>query len=364
MNKTIMIFLTVLTLSACTRDEEIIRFSRSFQLNEFDNLFITKDRGVIIAGFYNQKFTLIKTDENFNILWTKNNYEWATSNVGMNLINIFQRSDGSYICFCLVSDIFEYPYYRTLVFELTPEGERIQIVELFPMNTKNVIQTKDGGYLLLGSSIRKIDDNYEMLCEIDNMNGPYNYYQIAATIDGGFAATGQYQSEDEDHPENIFLKNLNSDGIEQSGFLYYYNDYAFGDAGYDIVQLEDLGFIIIGRTYNMDVLPELDCEIIRTNSEGDTVWTKSFGDSGNDWLNNIISVYQDEFIIQKGENISDKQSVLYKFNLDGQILDTIRMDRFKKLVYSPLNYYIKAQVVDSSHINILKISPDKLFSLK
>jgi hypothetical protein len=140
------------------------------------------------------------------------------------------------------------------------------------------------------------------------------------------------------------------------------NKFPFNEAGCDLVQLDDLGFLIIGRTRNLAAIADFDCQIIRTNSNGDTIWTKRFGDSMDNWLDKFISNNQGEFVIQGGQNISDTKSTFYKINEDGEILDSVRMDRLLKIVYSPLKYYLKTQTIDTSYIKLSKIYSNELFN--
>jgi hypothetical protein len=162
----------------------------------------------------------------------------------------------------------------------------------------------------------------------------------------------------------VFLKKIDSDGYEVSCYTYKHNDFPFNEYGSDLIQLQDEGFLIIGRTRNFNQLNDMDCQIIRTTSNGDTLWTKRFGDSSNDWLDHFISFKENEFVLQGSSGFpnEDQKSILIRINSDGQILDSIRTEEFQMMLYSPLNFYIKVQRKDQDHINFTKIEPENLFN--
>ena len=71
--------LMFLLLACSTEFTGVIDSSGVFQLNRIDNIFFTNDNGLLITGVYRNKLTIIKTNSDFGIEWTKNNYEWGTN---------------------------------------------------------------------------------------------------------------------------------------------------------------------------------------------------------------------------------------------------------------------------------------------
>ena len=121
-------------------------------------------------------------------------------------------------------------------------------------------------------------------------------HSIIKTEDGGFAVIGNTKSNDNDLyfkttdvSDILFLKfnsNLELDYIKTYGG-------SDDDRGYDLVQLADQGFILLGYSKSSDGDASLnkgqhDNWIIRIDKKGEIIWEKSFGFSGHDHAYNII----------------------------------------------------------------------------
>lgn len=97
-------------------------------------------------------------------------------------------------------------------------------------------------------------------------------YNVIATHDSGFAIVG-YSNSTGAGGYDVLLIRLNSRG--DTLFTRYYGGYN-DDFGYAIVELPDEGFIIAGTTRSFGSGGS-DIFLIRVNSWGDTLWTKTFG---------------------------------------------------------------------------------------
>ena len=95
---------------------------------------------------------------------------------------------------------------------------------------------------------------------------------IQNTSDGGFIILGSTNSFGAGNYDVYLLK------IDSIGNLLWSKTYGgvARDNGYSIVQTTDGGFIIAGETKSFGVNFH-DVYLIKTNSNGDTTWTKSFG---------------------------------------------------------------------------------------
>lgn len=72
-----------------------------------------------------------------------------------------------------------------------------------------------------------------------------------------------------------------------------YDDYASC-----VQQTSDNGYIITGRTYSSSGGPEYcDIYIIKTDSQGNVIWTKTYGDTLNDLGNSVRQCDSDEIIV-------------------------------------------------------------------
>jgi len=76
MKKLLLAVFAIFLLMSC--NSEYIGVSNPsgvFQLSRIDNIFFTKDNGLLITGVYNNKVSIIKTNSDFGIEWTGNNYD-------------------------------------------------------------------------------------------------------------------------------------------------------------------------------------------------------------------------------------------------------------------------------------------------
>jgi hypothetical protein len=95
----------------------------------------------------------------------------------------------------------------------------------------------------------------------------------------------------------------------------------YRDEGYDAVQMDDGGFLITGiyqESYYNDIY------LIRTNSNGDTLWTKTYG--GGSWDNgrSIISTYDNMYLVAgrtfSSGSTSSGDGYLIKIDADGNFV--------------------------------------------
>lgn len=93
---------------------------------------------------------------------------------------------------------------------------------------------------------------------------------ITSTTDNGYAITGQYAASSSNADINLFR----TDSLGDTLWTRYY-DRTTGDVGMAVEQTTDGGFIIAGLTYNNAVLTS-NTYLIKTKSNGDTIWTKMY----------------------------------------------------------------------------------------
>ena len=238
------------------------------------------------------------------------------------IVKVFQQSNGHYVCIGSIQEGGDVVYSSVLILVLTQNGDQIQKIRFDDLKVKNVLQTSDDGYILFGSSMIKLNKDFNIQWTKEIIDGKYWSIQITPTSNNGFALTGTYEQ------NQIFLKTFESNGNEESNKIYKNRDYQFQEYGFDLKQLNDGGFLIVGRS-SITVFPNnLQCQILRTNINYDTIWTKKVNYSTNSVLNRIIYSESNEFIIG-GEIVSpneNRQSFLIKTNDNGQVLDSLIID--------------------------------------
>lgn len=232
----------------------------------------TSDGGYIIAGgttfFDSTSYDsfIIKVNSWGDTLWTKiigtnNQSEWITS--------IKSTSDGGIIC--LISLDSNWPAYAFLV-KLDAFGNILWSEKVGPVEgIYDIVETFDGGFAFsfsMDSNFGIIKTNsvgnvlWTIVDSVDSFYLPYKG-SLVQTADNGFAlaTSGDY---------NLYLLKLDSLGNSQWGKLY---DTPYDDYLVSIKQTSDFGFIIGGNMSNSIYSKAI---LIKTNSTGDTLWTKAY----------------------------------------------------------------------------------------
>ena len=266
----------------------------------------TSDGGFIVTGSTLPLFTsesnvyLIKTDSNGDSLWTKQ-YTFINSyrSVGN---SVKQTSDGGYIICGEQTDSVS-NYEDVILIKTNSFGDAIWTKKIGTMllreSGRSVEQTTDGGYIIsgwiLGTASTFGRDGY--FVKTDNLGnvvwtkiygdngGPDEYiaHEIRQTSDGGYAAAGEFYFTGSPMRVKTWLLKL-----DPIGDTLWTKKIAIGsnfNVGNSLQQTTDGGYVIAGRIGDTNGSPgTLDVLLIKTNSTGDTLWTKKYGQIGvDDW---------------------------------------------------------------------------------
>ena len=237
--------------------------------------------GFVIAGVIHHSATLknaliIKTDNYGDTLWT---YTYG-DNRNTEAFNISCTSDNGYI----ITGFKYFPGKSGDVFllKLDHNGE-FEWVQTYGGSTYQegfiVQQTTDGGYMVAGSDevLGRGKDYYLIKTDEDGIlewsktygGTQYDHCTSAQqTYDGGYILFGRSDSY---NPNNDLAVKTNSVGDT----LWTKNFRRTNDFGWSVDQTADSGFIFGGYTNNPTKLD--DFWFVRTNADGDTLWMKSVG---------------------------------------------------------------------------------------
>jgi len=159
----------------------------------------------------------------------------------------------------------------------------------------SIIQTKDGGYAIAGGTgkrfwgevncwVIKLDAKGNM--EWDNDFGGIGWdeiYSIIQTKGGSFIAAGSVWSKGTGRGDVCVAK------LDRRGYLVWTK--TFGGNDYDearsIVQTDDGGYAVAGFTILEDT-GDRDVWVIKLDKEGNKIWDKTLGGTSEDWANSII----------------------------------------------------------------------------
>ena len=217
----------------------------------------TTDGGFVITG-YTESFGaggkdvgLMKLDSNGNLLWIKT-FGGTLDDEGNSVI---QTTDGNYV-------ITGYTFLPDPVF-----GQYVGLMKVDP-----------NGNLIWLKTFGNVDDSYVGNCAIQ-------------TTDGGFVITG-YTS-NPPLPYDVLLIKTDSNGNQIWSKTYGGNQ---RDEGYSVVQTNDGGFVITGETNSFGAGLE-DVLLIKTDSNGNLTWLKTFGGTAYDGGRFVIEATDGNFVI-------------------------------------------------------------------
>jgi len=197
---------------------------------------------------------------------------------------------------CLIIFLGFYTGYAQITFQkiISVEGSS---------EKKSVKQTSDGGYIVVSSAYNSgtgIDifiiktDAYGYTLWTKAYGASSNDYanSIEQTTDGGYIVAGYTSSFGVDFTDVYLLK------IDSIGNILWSKTYGdtLTDRGYSVQQTIDGGYIVIGRTL-ISGPGNYDIYLIKTDSLGDTLWTKKYGGIGNDNASSVRQTIDGGYII-------------------------------------------------------------------
>jgi hypothetical protein len=268
----------------------------------------TADSGYIvfankpILGGVSWDVMLIRTDKDGDTLWTRTFGDSAfdiindgiqTTDSGFVFTGYTETLDiGSIDVWCVKTDSNgDTLWTRTFGGTQAEQGKTVQ-------------QTSDGGYIIAGYTasygsgspdfwLVKTDGSGDTLWTKAYGGSDWDIcYAVQQTSDGGYIATGSTASFGEgDHDVWIIKTDANGDTL--------WTNVIGGseeDQGRAVHQISDDGYIIAGFTESFGN-GSRDGWLIRTDINGDTIWTRTFGDENWDQFRSIIVTPERNYII-------------------------------------------------------------------
>lgn len=343
----------------------------------------TNDGGYIIAGYTEsygaggRDVFLIKTNEYGDTLWTKTYGGLGDEEV----VSIRETIDSGYI---LIGSASSYgPGYDIYVIRLKNNGDTLWTKTYGGYDDEsagNIVQISDSNYVLIGSSLsfgpglkiyvikinqygdtiwtrkferkdgnwgseilQTFDNSFLIIGTTFNVNIPNSkdYYLVKTNYVGDTVWTKTYGGIDDDQAFSacltndncyiisgstksygqggfdIFLIKLNADGDEL--WTKTYGGVA-DDRGGIVQKTTDDGYIITGHTKSYGA-GGWDVYLIKTDANGDTLWTRTFGGAGDEWGCSVKQTSDNGYIISGYTNSygSSYDAFLIKTNEQGII---------------------------------------------
>ena len=268
----------------------------------------TSDDGYIITGHTysygagNRDVYLLKTNSNGEVLWQKT-FGGSDSDYGC---SVQQTTDGGYII-SGASSSYGAGSADVYLVKINPDGDLLWEKTFGGSggdDGKSVQQTSDGGYIIAGSTASYGLGSYDIYLVKTNSSGDQlwqktfggsNYDEgcsVQQTSDGGYIIAGFTESYGSGS-RDVYLVKTDSDGEK----LW---EKTFGgsndDEGYSVQQTFDGGYVITGYT-NSYGLGYDDVYLIKTNSDGEMLWQKTFGGFDYDYGSSVQQTTDGGYII-------------------------------------------------------------------
>ncbi len=189
--------------------------------------------------------------------------------------------------------------------------------------------TPDGGFIMIGTTTSfgagatdfyaiKVDSNFHHQWSATYGGGASDEgFSVTPTLDKGYAFVGFTNSWGSGGYDVLLVK-TDSMGRQQWQKTYGGTDWDFG---YSVKQTLDSGYVICGQTYSTPAING-DVFVVRTDKKGDTLWTRTIGDSGYD-IGKSVYVQQDSLYYIVGSTTSfgctDTNIYFIKINNNGLI---------------------------------------------
>ncbi|MGC6491172.1 MAG: hypothetical protein ACON5E_07825, partial [Flavobacteriales bacterium] len=303
----------------------------------------TSDGGFIITGytssFGNGQYDLylIKTDGNGNEQWSQT-FGGIENDYGY---SIQQTSDGGFI---ITGNTSSFGNGESDVYLIKTDGNGNEQWSQTFGGIENdygysIQQTSDGGFIITGVYNSTQNDNGTTFSDLwllkTDENGIEQWNQkfegdcsgfvgnsVEQTQDGGYIISGT------DFTSSVFgsscsyntLIKTDGSGIKQWIQNVNYNDQGqFISSGNSVKQTTDGGYIITGYISEHNPNNSWDISVIKTDSQGDTLWTKTFGGTSYDEGFSVQQIQDGGYIIGGyTRSFGNGESDIYLIKTDGQ----------------------------------------------
>jgi len=266
----------------------------------------TTDGGYIVAGYTESfgvgygNFYLVKTNSQGNTLWMRtyggSDREGASS--------VQQTTDGGYIVVGY-TESFSTGYSDIYLVKTNTDGDTLWTHTYGGSQFESaysVQQTADGGYIVAGhtSSFGAGDHDFYMMktnSQGDTLwtrtyggTGDDKAFSVKETADEGYIAAGYFSHSFSDH--DLYLVKTDSQGDTLWTRTYGGSD---GEGAFSVQETLDGGYIAGGYTESFGA--DDDIYLVKTDSQGDTLWTRTYGGSLYDVGNSVDQTSDGGFIV-------------------------------------------------------------------
>jgi hypothetical protein len=139
-------------------------------------------------------------------------------------------------------------------------------------------------------------------------------YSVQQTTDGGYIVAGTTESFGAGSADYYLVR---TDSLGDTLWTHTYGGGGFDEAR-SVQQTDDGGFIVAGRTYSLGA-GNRDYYLVKTNSLGDTLWTRTYGGSNDDWASSVQQTDDGGYVVSgTTSSFGAGQGDIYLIKTDAQ----------------------------------------------
>jgi hypothetical protein len=306
--QTLLFFLLIMQISFAQSPDTVWTKIFSTSGNDYgEYVEQTNDGGFIIVGTTDssggQDVWLIKTNSSGDTLWTKTygtyHYDYASC--------VHQTSDGGYIIFG-ETDSYDPNFWEGLLIKTDSNGDTLWTKHLGNYAYyffQSGVDLNGSGYVAVGFTKIGAADPEDIWLVKTDLNGDIVWEKtfgdverdapssIYRTTDGGFIISGSTELPSAGDFDALLIK-TDSDGNLSWSKTYGGTE---RDIASDVKQTDDGGYIIAGHTESFGhVNNYTDSWLIKTDNDGDTLWTKTWGSDEHDGAMSVVQTTDGGFV--------------------------------------------------------------------
>jgi outer membrane protein assembly factor BamB len=266
----------------------------------------TADGGYIIVGFTEsfgaglEDVYLIKTDAEGNELWSRTIGGTKTDLAR----SVKQTVDGGYI---IVGSTWSFSEKaKVYLIKTDKDGNELWNANFGGGDEEEgyaVQQTADEGYIIAGSKRYFSLLSYDVYLLKTDATGREIWsktvggtdidlgYSVQQTKDGGYIITGSTWPLG--YTSNVYLLKIDDKGTILWTRTFGGRDL---DSGYSVKQTRDGGYIIVGQTWTRRS-DSFDVYLIKTDGKGNELWSKTFGGGGHDYGYSVEQTLEGGYVV-------------------------------------------------------------------
>ena len=107
----------------------------------------------------------------------------------------------------------------------------------------------------------------------------------------------------------------------------------------------------------------MNCFIIRTESSGDTLWTRKYGEGSDEWFEEILYASDDEFVIRKTVGYpvdTERKGFLMSISGNGEVSESREININDYFLRTSSGYFVRAVKEGDRIISLSKIQLQNL----